>query len=97
MQDAGNLGGQFGFRLGAPGLAVLAATSGRIRHARVGSERRISLTRSYGTFVFNGLVTPVLFPPSVQLSRESELEATGALPAAGAQSRAGYDIVARDD
>ncbi|KAK4688383.1 hypothetical protein P7C73_g1737, partial [Tremellales sp. Uapishka_1] len=49
----------------------------------------------YGTFVFNGLIAPLLFAgsASVHLPREPELEATGEVPAAGAQGRAGYDIV----
>ncbi|EIW67703.1 integral membrane protein [Tremella mesenterica] len=50
----------------------------------------------YGTFVFNGLLRPVLFPPppQVHLPHEPELGETGELPAAGGQTRAGYDILA---
>ncbi|AFR98691.1 integral membrane protein [Cryptococcus neoformans C23] len=49
----------------------------------------------YGTFVFNGLVKPLIFPPpsSVHLPHEPELEETGEVPAAGAQGRSGYDVI----
>ncbi|WVQ65327.1 uncharacterized protein L199_003503 [Kwoniella botswanensis] len=49
----------------------------------------------YGTFVFNGLVKPIIFPPppSIHLPHEPELEETSDVPAAGAQTRAGYDVV----
>jgi len=49
----------------------------------------------YGTFVFNGLLSPMCCAPprEVQLPHEPALEETGELPAAGAQSRAGYDVV----
>ncbi|OCF39345.1 integral membrane protein [Kwoniella heveanensis CBS 569] len=53
----------------------------------------------YGTFVFNGLISPVIFPPppSIHLPHEPELEETGEVPAAGAQGRAGYDVVPERD
>ncbi|WWC62847.1 uncharacterized protein I303_105445 [Kwoniella dejecticola CBS 10117] len=53
----------------------------------------------YGTFVFNGLIKPIIFPPpsNIHLPHEPELEETGDLPAAGAQSRAGYDVVPDDE
>jgi hypothetical protein len=53
------------------------------------------LTNSYGTFVFNGLLSPLSFkpPPSVHLPHEPELEETGEVPAAAGQGRAGYDVV----
>ncbi|WWD18702.1 hypothetical protein CI109_103156 [Kwoniella shandongensis] len=49
----------------------------------------------YGTFVFNGLISPIIFPPppTVHLPHEPELEETGDVPAAGGQGRAGYDVV----
>lgn len=49
----------------------------------------------YGTFVFNGLISPMCFAPpaAVQLPHESDLEETATVPAAGAQSRAGYDVI----
>ncbi|WWC88423.1 uncharacterized protein L201_003334 [Kwoniella dendrophila CBS 6074] len=53
----------------------------------------------YGTFVFNGLVKPIIFPPpaSIHLPHEPELGETGDVPAAGAQTRAGYDVVPTND
>ncbi|OCF37273.1 integral membrane protein [Kwoniella heveanensis BCC8398] len=53
----------------------------------------------YGTFVFNGLISPVIFPPppSIHLPHEPELEETGEVPAAAAQGRAGYDVVPERD
>nr|ODN80210.1 integral membrane protein [Cryptococcus depauperatus CBS 7841] len=53
----------------------------------------------YGTFVFNGLLKPLLFPPpsSVHLPHEPELEETGDVPAAGAQGRTGYDVMPNDE
>ncbi|ORY22023.1 hypothetical protein BCR39DRAFT_562449 [Naematelia encephala] len=46
----------------------------------------------YGTFVFNGIVKPVCFPPppSVHLLHEEFLEETGELPAA--EGHVGYDV-----
>lgn len=54
---------------------------------------------SYGTFVFNGLVKPLIFPPppSVHLPHEPELEETGEVPAAGAQGRSGYDVIPEEE
>ncbi|TYJ56468.1 hypothetical protein B9479_002871 [Cryptococcus floricola] len=53
----------------------------------------------YGTFVFNGLLKPIIFPPppSIHLPHEPELEETGEVPAAGAQGRAGYDVVPENE
>lgn len=53
----------------------------------------------YGTFVFNGLVKPLIFPPppSVHLPHEPELEETGEVPAAGAQGRSGYDVIPEEE
>jgi L-threonylcarbamoyladenylate synthase len=53
----------------------------------------------YGTFVFNGLIAPMCFTPpaAVRLPNEPELEATGAVPAAGAQARGGYDVLPTED
>ncbi|WVQ96340.1 hypothetical protein IAU59_003444 [Kwoniella sp. CBS 9459] len=53
----------------------------------------------YGTFVFNGLVSPVIFrpPPGIHLPHEPELEETAEVPAASAQGRAGYDVVPEHD
>ncbi|ODO09915.1 hypothetical protein I350_02138 [Cryptococcus amylolentus CBS 6273] len=53
----------------------------------------------YGTFVFNGLIRPIIFPPppSIHLPHEPELEETGEVPAAGAQGRAGYDVVPENE
>ena len=54
---------------------------------------------SYGTFVFNGLIKPLCFPPpqEVHLPHEPELEETAAVPAASGQSRAGYDVLPTND
>ncbi|ORX37175.1 hypothetical protein BD324DRAFT_625068 [Kockovaella imperatae] len=53
----------------------------------------------YGTFVFNGLLKPLCFPPpaQVRLPQESDLEETGATPAASSQSRQGYDVLPSDE
>ncbi|WVR06554.1 hypothetical protein IAU60_003585 [Kwoniella sp. DSM 27419] len=53
----------------------------------------------YGTFVFNGLLRPIIFPPpaAIRLPHEPELGETGDVPAAAAQSRAGYDVVPDDE
>jgi hypothetical protein len=52
----------------------------------------------YGTFVFNGLIAPLLFrEQSIVLPKEPELEETGEVPAASAQGRVGYDIVPQRD
>lgn len=51
----------------------------------------------YGTFVFNGLVKPILLAPrvstSVQLPHEDRLEATGELPSSAADGRVGFDVI----
>ncbi|KAH8090427.1 hypothetical protein HD553DRAFT_302405 [Filobasidium floriforme] len=52
----------------------------------------------YGTFVFNGLVKPLIFAPSaIALPHEASLEHTGGLPAAGAEGRVGYDILPENE
>ncbi|KAK6907786.1 hypothetical protein I203_101787 [Kwoniella mangroviensis CBS 8507] len=88
---------RFGFRLGEVGMAFHTTTSWRIRHASVSQLGRNVANNhaSYGTFVFNGLVKPIIFPPppSIHLPHEPELEETSDVPAAGAQTRAGYDVV----
>ena len=58
-------------------------------------ERQDMANGRYGTFVFNGLISPPFFapPPDVHLPHEPELEETAEVPAAREQSRAGYDIV----
>jgi hypothetical protein len=50
---------------------------------------------SYGTFVFNGLLAPMCFPPppALRLPNEPQLGVTGETPAASSQGRAGYDVV----
>jgi hypothetical protein len=94
--------------LGASRLALLATSGCWFRHARVGipslSAPRVVVVvgsdpDSYGTFVFNGLISPMCFAPpaAVQLPHEADLEETGTVPAAGAQSRAGFDIVPESD
>jgi hypothetical protein len=55
------------------------------------------LIARYGTFIFNGLLSPPSFIPQpeaqLRLPHEDDLEETGELPAAGAQGRAGYDVI----
>ncbi|KAJ9125591.1 hypothetical protein QFC22_000553 [Naganishia vaughanmartiniae] len=55
----------------------------------------------YGTFVFNGLVRPLIFAPDpeelVELPHEAVLDATAVAPAAQRQGRIGYDVVPIDE
>ncbi|GHJ85303.1 hypothetical protein NliqN6_1705 [Naganishia liquefaciens] len=55
----------------------------------------------YGTFVFNGLVRPLLFAPSptelAHLPHEEVLDTTAVAPAAQEQGRIGYDVVPVDE
>lgn len=84
-------------------MALLALTGRGVLLACVSDFKQqtktVELTKRYGTFVFNGLVAPLLCapPPGVRLPHEPELEETGAVPAASAQSRAGYDVVPTRD
>ncbi|KAJ9097444.1 hypothetical protein QFC20_006185 [Naganishia adeliensis] len=55
----------------------------------------------YGTFVFNGLVRPLICAPSpvelVELPHEEVLDTTAVAPAAQRQGRIGYDVVPIDE
>ena len=98
MSDIRYLDSQSGCRVGEAGMAVLVAPSRRVCHVGVSKNRvkiRITDMTRYGTFVFNGLIAPVCFPPppAVHLPHEPALEETGEVPAAAAQGRAGYDVV----
>ena len=85
--------------MGEASLAYLPASGRRIRHASVSLNAQSGLITRYGTFVFNGLIAPMCFAPpaAVRLPNEPELEATGAVPAAGAQARGGYDVLPTED
>lgn len=86
--------------MGETGLAYLVIAGCWVCDASVSSCRAITgLMSSYGTFVFNGLVSPLCFAPpaAVQLPNEPELEASGVTPAAGAQARGGYDVLPIED
>lgn len=59
--------------------------------------RYLALHR-YGTFVFNGLVKPIILAPSaIALPREGTLAHTGELPSSAAESRAGYDVLPENE
>lgn len=69
-------------------------------------HHRVQLTSSgnsgsYGTFVFNGLVRPLICAPSpdelVELPHEEVLDTTAVAPAAQRQGRIGYDVVPIDE
>lgn len=89
-------------------MAGIVSSNHWICIASVGFPQGVSLhpllhlltkVASYGTFVFNGLVKPPIFPPppSVHLPHEPELEETGEVPAAGAQGRSGYDVIPEEE
>ena len=99
MSNVRYLDRQSGIRVGEAGLAYLSASGRRVRHASVSHNAHSRLITRYGTFVFNGLIAPMCFAPpaAVRLPNEPELEATGAVPAAGAQARGGYDVLPTED
>lgn len=80
-------------------MAVLVIASSRIWHVGVSCAEEawaeVTADDRYGTFVFNGLISPACFAPpqGVHLPHEPELEETGEVPAAQGQGRAGYDVV----
>ena len=78
-------------------MAIFSPSSCGIRHASVSLLQRtvLHLTSRYGTFVFNGLLKPLIFKPpaGIQLPHEPDLEETGEVPAASGQARAGYDVL----
>jgi hypothetical protein len=65
------------------------------------SSRLIFVCISYGTFVFNGLVKPIIFAPDPSelshLPHEEVLDTTAVVPAAQRQGRIGYDVVPIDE
>ncbi|KAJ9109246.1 hypothetical protein QFC21_000575 [Naganishia friedmannii] len=67
----------------------------------LGVTKAVSASASYGTFVFNGLVRPLIFAPDpeelVALPHEAVLDATAVAPAAQRQGRIGYDVVPIDE
>jgi hypothetical protein len=80
-------------------MANLVVAGCWICYASVSQKILAKTDNSYGTFVFNGLVSPLCFAPpaAVQLPNEPELEASASAPAAGAQARGGYDVLPTED
>ncbi len=108
MQDYRDLGCLPCSRLGEAGLAVQSAPDLWLSHASVRhsilasfafplSDFLFSPPNRYGTFVFNGLLRPIIFAPSVNLHlpHEDELERTAEVP--GDQGRTGYDVLPEEE
>lgn len=104
VPNARHMGGELGTGLGKARLAIFPIASGGFRDASVSTcSSHLRWNREtdgrYGTFVFNGLISPACFAPpqGIHLPHEPVLEETGEVPAAQGQSRAGYDVVPTND
>jgi hypothetical protein len=107
MSNPLHLGGLPLTRLGTSLVAIQRPADHGIRSPGVRSLSHSSnfpadsVCNSYGTFVFNGLVKPIIFAPDPSelshLPHEEVLDTTAVVPAAQRQGRIGYDVVPIDE